>query len=221
MFTIAFYVALAAPPPPASPEKPGVWFGMTAGTSEYLPVLVLQKKPFAAELKLTPEQEKKIKELRAKLLEQVKNARNRTTETKGFKEVHAEIARERDEAIPPILTDGQYQRFRQLVWQAEEAYFGALGMADNPVVAKAVGFTDDQKKKIEEWAKEHQTAMVDLRKKPDEARAKMKELNEKVVLSLTAAQKAKWNELQGEPFKGPDVILQPGQHPLKFPEPKK
>ncbi|HEY2786339.1 MAG TPA: hypothetical protein VGJ05_15335 [Fimbriiglobus sp.] len=219
---VAFLLlAFAAPPPPAGRAAPEIGFGMPGNSSEYLPVLVLQKKPFAAELKLTPEQQKQVKELRAKLLERVKGARFQIGKNKGLKEVQAEIAKETDEAIPKILTPGQYKRFRELVWQTLEAYLGAIALAENPVAAKAIGISADQAKRIAEWGKEYKAALAEIRKNPTAARANRKAIDEKVIESLTAAQKEKWNALQGEMFKGPSVILEPGQRPLQFPTPKK
>ena len=128
---------------------------------------------------------------------------------------------ETDEALSKILTDAQTARYRQLVWQALEASEGPLRLAANPVAAKTIGFTGDQRELIDGWIKELEAARSAQRQEPAKAREKMNSLNEKVVAALTAGQKSKWNELLGEPFKGRDIILQPGMRPLKFPEPKK
>jgi hypothetical protein len=216
-----FVVALAAPPAVEPLPKPESGFGMPASTSMYLPKTVLEKKPFAAELKLTEEQGKKVKELHAKLNADIKDAHNRATGGKTLHDVFVDIAKDTDGAIAKLLTDGQARRHRQLVWQSFEASEGTLHLAANPVVAKAIGFGDDQNKQIAEWMKEWEAARQELRRDPAKVRDTTKGLGEKVLASLTTAQKVKWNELEGEPFQGPDVILQPGMRPLKFPGPKK
>jgi hypothetical protein len=221
-------IAMAVPPAAEPPPRPETGFGMPASTSMYLPKTVLEKKPFAAELKLTEDQQKTVKGFNAKLNADIKDAHNRTTGGKTLNDVFVEIAKDMDDTIVKLLTDGQAKRHRQLVWQSLEASEGALRVAANPVASRAIGFTDDQKKRIEGWVKEHKeiprvTAWggEEYREQIKASQEKSKAISDKVVADLTAAQKAKWDELLGEPFKGPDVILQPGMRPLKFPEPKK
>lgn len=216
--TALVLLALAAPPVPETDPKPEIRFGMRADTSEYLPLLLLQKAPVKTELRLTEEQGTKVKELRAKLVAKLKDARNRTVEE--LKTYYDEIAKEVDESLPPLLTEGQYKRLRQLVWQTVEATQGPMGVAKNVVAVKSLGLTADQLKQVEEWGKEFDLARRSGRTDP-KAPETVKALNAKLLASLTAEQKRRWNDLQGEPFKEERLILQPGQRPLKFPEPKK
>jgi hypothetical protein len=93
-------------------------------------------------------------------------------------------------------------------------------VANNPVAAKALGLTDDQKKEFAGLLEERTAAVRASRNAgPDAFAAAVKPPNEKLLKALTAEQKKKWNELQGEPFKG-EFVLQPGMRPFKPPEKK-
>ena len=105
-----------------------------------------------------------------------------------------------------VLRPEQAKRLRQIVWQQRGAHvFG------DPDVADALQLTADQRErihKIEEdslralWAPparspDHRTP--DVWKKPDDF---WKKVNDRLLAVLTEDQKAKWQDMTGEPFQG-------------------
>ena len=150
------------------------------------------------ELKLSDEQVKKIQELGTKQREAFQGLRDLSQEERRTK--MQELTKANDKAIGEILKPNQLKRARQIALQRQ----GATAVL-NEDVAKSLNITDDQKQKIREIQakarEESQGAGFDEegRKKREEVR---KQTNEKVMALLTAEQKTKLKEMQGEPFTG-------------------
>lgn len=217
--TFMLALATAAAPVPAGADKADTWSGLPASTSDHLPVLLLRKKPIQDELKLNGGQLARLKEIDKALLAGVKAYANQPPERRPT--YFDDLARDTDAAIAGALTAEQYRRFRELFWQVYEAARGPTMVATNPVAAKVLGLTDEQKKEFAGLRDEFETAMRAAPRKfgpaaPPAADSPGKVINEKVVKALTTGQKKKWNEMQGEPFQG-QLVLQPGMRPITAP----
>jgi eukaryotic-like serine/threonine-protein kinase len=184
---------------------------------------LLRQESVQKELKLTPEQMMKLQQISEKMR---KKFRATVQASDGdLKKVQALMA-ENEKACAAVLTPDQGERLKQIFYQRQ----GALALAD-PEVAKPVQLSDLQQKKIREINEETGRQVSDLwsaaaatnpygaaypyPQQPGypggyltdkETLKKMTELRQvavdKVLKVLTDAQKSKWKEMQGEPFKG-------------------
>jgi Spy/CpxP family protein refolding chaperone len=157
-------------------------------------IFLLGQKSVQEELKLNDEQIKKVKELQEKQREVFQNFRDLSPEER--REKMQEMAK----AVDGVLKPPQLKRVKQIALQQA----GARAVNDEEV-AKALNVTDEQKEKIREIQRESFEKMRELGRDEDAAKKRqelMKETNEKMMAVLTAEQKTKLKELQGEPFKG-------------------
>ena len=123
-------------------------------------------------------------------------------------------------AVGEILDATQVKRFRQLELQQ----MGALIIAMRKDVATELMLTDDQTKQIAaartQYESDRRAAMQGFQDMSQEDRAKLmpkmqemqKAAGEKIAGLLTDTQKAKWKDMQGEPFTFP-VPTQGGPRP--------
>jgi Spy/CpxP family protein refolding chaperone len=173
-------------------QRPGGGFGGFGGGMMFL----LGQKSVQEELKLSEEQTKKIQELSAKQRESFQGLRDLSQEERRTK--MEELGKANQKAIAEILKPEQMKRARQISLQQP----GAIA---NPEVAKALNITDEQKEKMREIQTKSFEELRGLRGQEDAAK-KIAEIrkatNEKVLGVLTADQKKKLKEMQGEPFKG-------------------
>ena len=118
---------------------------------------------------------------------------------------------EGEHGISETLKPGQIKRFKEISLQQDGPLLSV--MAKDGEVAAAWKLTDDQKQKIKTIAEEMREAL----KVAGGDRSKMQELlksgNGKLMNLLTEAQKTKWKELIGEPFKGELNAPQGGPRP--------
>lgn len=184
--------------PALAQDKPRGFGGFGGGGK----LFYLTQKSVQDELKLTDDQVKKFTELQEKQRGGFRDLQGLSQE-----EVRAKMqerAKETDRAISEGLKPEQLKRLNQIYYQQR----GADTFTD-PEVQKALGFTDDQKQKVEAIQKDGQAAMRDLFQPGGdraEAAKKMEEFRksqqEKLTSVLTADQKTKWTELQGTKFEG-------------------
>jgi RNA polymerase sigma factor (sigma-70 family) len=211
----------------------GAGFGMGSSfSSGYAShkLTALVQKPVQRELKLTNEQQKKVRTLEAKhkrdllrLMPQnplaafndpaatMKDLRNAPAKAQ-------ELSKEVDKAIEGILTTAQGQRLGEIALQLRGGH--ALG---DPEVAKALQLTKDQTEKLQEIQQEAMKEMqkIGLQAMGDAVRGgpnpaafqktsgqvaeKMKalwnDLGNRLLEVLTPEQKAEWQKLTGNPFK--------------------
>lgn len=174
-------------------QRPGGGFGGGFGGGM---LNLLRQKSVQDELKLSEEQTKKIQELSEKQRESFQGLRDLSQEERRTK--MEELGKANQKAISEILKPEQMKRARQISLQQP----GALA---NPEVAKTLNITDEQKEKMREIQTKAGEELRGLRGQEDAAK-KIQEIrkatNEKVMGILTAEQKAKLKEMQGEPFKG-------------------
>jgi len=167
------------------------------------PLMLLGQESVQKELKLNDEQVKKLDELRQK-------SREKFQEIFGGDEAERpkkmqELNEENRKAITALLSPEQSKRLKEITYQQR----GGSALAD-PEVAKALNLSEEQQQKVKTINEETNAAMRELftpGQAPDEdARNKMNDLRkssgEKLLALLSADQKTKWTELQGESFKG-------------------
>ncbi len=153
------------------------------------------------ELKLSEEQIKKVEDLSASMREKFKEALGLEGDERRTK--WEEIRKENEKAVE-ILKPEQSKHLKQISYQQQGA--GAFANAE---VVEALKLTNEQKQEVEKI--NHESRFAQMRElikgaADEEDRKKIEELrkdaSEKVVKLLSDEQKAKWKDLQGEPFKG-------------------
>jgi hypothetical protein len=210
------------------PDPVPIGFGIPADNKSYWPVHVLTRSAVQDELKFTDDQKKQAAKLQDDMDEQITTAAG-TLRPAAIPRAFADIARKTDTAIDKLLAAEQKSRFRQVTWQVMEHVSGPTGIVTNPVFAKELGLTAEQRKAVAKIAKDHEAAANALfRQAPPGGNfrpAGLDKLQEKfdaqLMKALTDAHKKKWNEIVGEPFKG--KIDMPGSFLPEFapPVPKK
>ncbi len=174
-------------------QRPGGPGGFGGGVLFYL-----GQKSVQEELKLSDEQVKKIKELTEKQRESFQGLRDLSQEDRRTK--MQELAKSNDKAMSEILKAGQLKRAKQIALQQMGA--GALRNED---VVKALKVSEEQKDKIREIQAKSREEMQGLGRDEDARKKRqeiMKATTEKVMGVLTADQKTKLKEMQGETFTG-------------------
>jgi type 1 glutamine amidotransferase len=165
--------------------------------------MLLQQGSVQKELKLSPDQLKKVEELSEKMREKMQGVFALEEPERG-KKLQA-LLQENDKDLQAILTSQQTKRLKQIVYQQQGT--AALATED---VTRALGLSDEQRKRITDISAETGRKTRELFQPgtpPDQAaRAKLEAIRkagfDKILAVLTDAQKKSWQELQGEPFKG-------------------
>jgi Spy/CpxP family protein refolding chaperone len=199
-FTLAAaVVAIAVSPALAQEQQRQPLDGYGSGVL----LLIHTQKSVQEELKLSDEQVKKVTEL----WEQATKRPN--FQGLSRKEIQQKLAERNKavyEAVAKILDAKQHKRAKQIALQRElKKQHGLSFTLNNKEVAKALEITDEQKDKLREIRTKE---LEDSRGLgfDEEGRKKREEIrnatNEKVNAVLTAEQKTKLKNLQGEPFKG-------------------
>jgi type 1 glutamine amidotransferase len=165
--------------------------------------MLVRQETVQKELKLSTDQLKKAEELSEKMREKTQGVLALEEPERGQK-LQA-LNQENDKALAGILTPEQAKRLKQIVYQQQ----GTSALA-TPDVAKALGFSDEQRKRIADISAEtgrKARELVQPGAPPDQAtRVKMEALrkagSEQILAILTDDQRKAWKDLQGEPFKG-------------------
>jgi Spy/CpxP family protein refolding chaperone len=199
-FTLVIWTSVALGQPP---------FGGPPGGGDS--TMLLRQESVQKELKLTPEQINKVEDLSENIREKFREVFEAPEEERGKK--MQELRKENEKAVAQILKPEQVKRLKQISYQRQ----GSRAFTDTDV-AKALQLTDEQQKKIREINEEAGRKMRELFQPgmppDDETRQKITELQkasaDRIMKLLTEAQKTKWKELQGEPFKGEIRFGPPG-----------
>jgi Spy/CpxP family protein refolding chaperone len=187
-------------------------FGMFGGGAGLLSNKGVQK-----EIKATDEQASKLdafaEEMRGKQREAFQGFQDLSDDERRTKmqEVGRKMQEDINKGLAGILKPDQVKRFDQIQLQTQ----GAQAFA-TPRVQEALKLTDDQKAKINTITQEsRQASMEAFQSAGDDRQAAMqkiteirKQANEKAVNVLTAAQKAQWKEMTGDPY---EVRFEPRQ----------
>jgi hypothetical protein len=166
---------------------------------------LLTQKSVQEELKLTPDQVEKVTELQRKQQGARQGLADLSQEERAKK--MQEMTKETDKAVAGLLKPDQSKRIKQILLQQQ----GAMAF-NTPEVAQAMNFTAEQKQKLKDIqdtaTKERQAlrggggAGGDRQAMAQKIAEITKKTNTEAMALLTAAQKTKWQELTGEPFKG-------------------
>jgi hypothetical protein len=188
-----FVVAAVLPPLDEPSQSPGlIRFG-------HKPVLMLRFKAVQEELKLTPEQVQKHQKLLTGMRDQML-----TLIENGERKKARSVVDEQEKGLRDILTPGQRKRLQQVYLQVQGLW--AMTEADT---AKALQLTPEQVKNLRELQAAIEKEIEKSVGQAGTRSAVQKKLaehhaaaNDKGLLLLTAAQRDKWKEMTGEPFKG-------------------
>ncbi len=197
----AAVVVMACGPALAQQQRRGFGGGFGGGA-----IFLLGQKSVQEELKLSEDQVKKVKELSDKQRESFQGLRDLSAEERRDK--IQEMTKANDKALAEILKPGQLKRVRQISLQQQ----GAFALV-NPEVAKALNISEEQKDKIREIQTKAREESQGLGRDEEGIKKRQeirKSTNEKVMGVLTAEQKTKLKEMQGEPFKGEIRFGPPG-----------
>ena len=199
---VAAVAAMAASPALAQQRGFGGFGGNT--------VMLLGQKSVQEELKLSDEQVKQVEELSAKQREAFQGFGDLSQEERRTK--MQEMTKANDKALAKILKSAQYKRVEQIALQQQTSRALAFTL-NNEEIAKELKITDEQKEKIREIQAKSREEMQGIERN-EEGFKKMQEImkasNDKVKGVLSAEQKAKLKEMEGEPFKGKIEFGRPG-----------
>lgn len=163
------------------------------------------------ELKMTPAQIAKIDEAQQAVREAMAEAfqggfRNMTPEEQ--QRAAGKVEEIQEKAVASILDQTQLKRYKELQLQQ----MGAMALL-RPSVARELGLTEQQTARLREIQQKQQQEMRDMfqNASPEERQQmfqRMQELRKKndeaLLAVLTPAQKTKWTQMQGAPFKFPE-----------------
>jgi Spy/CpxP family protein refolding chaperone len=165
-------------------------------------LLLLRQKSVQQELKITPEQAKKIQEFCNKEHEAFLKAVKLGKEEAEKKILELRAANQK--FLEDNLSEAQRKRLGQIYLQVT-----ALHQLVQPEAAKALNLTDAQQTKFKEMhaeARKKFFAILEAKENREARHQKLKQMREEVYKAigevLTAEQKAKAKELVGEEFKG-------------------
>lgn len=118
-----------------------------------------------------------------------------------------------DKAVAGVLDQTQLKRYKQLALQRQ----GAMALL-RPSVAKELGITEAQRTQMQELQQQQRQARGDmprgnfgemtpeeLRKMAQQRREQQEKNSQALLGVLTPAQKTKWTEMIGKPFKFPEM----------------
>lgn len=189
--------------------------GMMGGGMMGGGLMLLRMPEVQTELKMTQPQIAKIDSAQQTMFEAMREGMQGGPGQRSPEEMQAAMAKFEElqaKAVTSILDQTQIKRFRQLELQRQ-----GPGAVMRPAVAKELGVTAQQQAKIRELQQKQMEEMrsmfqggrgqmtpeerQDMAKKMQENRTK----NQQAVLGvLTPAQKTKWTEMLGKPFKFPE-----------------
>jgi Spy/CpxP family protein refolding chaperone len=187
----------------AEPAEPVVAEGTT------VQLLLLRQKSVQEELKVSPEDAKKIAEFTTKESEEYRKALKLSEKDRQAKV--EELEKENKKFLADNLSEAQRKRLGQIALQVS-----GLQQLTRPEVARLLNLTEEQQKKFKEMRVEARKELAELisskdREGRNEKLAKLREaVDKKIEAVLTDEQKAKAKELVGEPFKG-KLVFEEGE----------
>jgi Spy/CpxP family protein refolding chaperone len=185
----------------------GGGFGGFGGAATY--ASLLGNEGVQKELELVDDQLTKIKAIQDKSREGLRELfqggagggnnlsdEERTARREELQKKMAERNASLDKEFTEVLLPHQRERLAQLKVQANLQRLGTVGTLTSKEVADQLGITEDQAAKLKDANEAINKELNDkIAKLRDETRAKLLE-------SLSASQKEKWNKIQGEKFEG-------------------
>lgn len=172
------------------------------------PVHLLSQKSVQEELKLSDEQLKTVTTVSEARRSLFRDFHYRSPEQ--WQQKMNELAGQEKELVEE-LKPAQALRLQQIALQLR----GSLALVE-PEVAAALSLSDEQKARVKElqsqpgaWGPPRMGPRPDWKK----AEESLKNLKEQLLAVLTSQQNSKWQELNGEPFKGEIRFGHPGHGP--------
>ncbi|HVC94487.1 MAG TPA: hypothetical protein VND64_12390 [Pirellulales bacterium] len=164
-------------------------------------VMLLRQSSVRKELKLTPDETKKIHEFTLKQWEKALEVSKLGEKERDKK--FTDMAKENERFLEETLEKDQRTRLDQITLQVA----GLLCVTRSDVASK-LKLTADQKKRAATFQKEGRDEMEELihATKDEEKQEKLAELRQtsrkRLLDLLTDEQESKWNEMTGKPFNG-------------------
>jgi hypothetical protein len=186
--------------------------GMMGGGGGLL--FLAMAKDVQTDLKLTDDQTKKLDELNKSTNDKRQKMRQEMQDSgadrNAMMEKMQELNKETDKGLAAIVSPDQMKRLKQVSLQQQQKTGGLMAVLNNPDVKDKLGLNDEQKEQLsgfQEDARRSRTEIFQENQGDREAiQQKMAEyntsMNKKLDKLLTADQKAKLKDLEGEPFKG-------------------
>lgn len=172
------------------------------GREAKLKLGLLHQKSVRGELRLSPEQIKKVEDFTLLWRKALRELLDLPVGERPKKE--AELAQQVIAFLSKTLEAKQVMRLTQIYLQI----FGILAIQYDPAVSKALRLTEEQRKRLTEVSEHTEKTMAEIggMRDVEEMRQKFaalrKEQQEKVWDTLTMEQKQEWKKLTGEPFTG-------------------
>ena len=180
----------------AQPGRGGPGFG---GGSMFM----LMNESVRKELEIVPDQEEKLRELGEKMRDEMRqmfsgmrdlSSEERQAKFAEMREKGQERMKEYQAQVGGILLEHQKTRLKQLQVQSQMRRSGTSGALASETLAKELGITEEQKKKLAELREE-------VQKETEEKISKIREeAREKLLSVLTPQQRKKLEEMTGEQF---------------------
>jgi Spy/CpxP family protein refolding chaperone len=185
---------------------PGAGFGPGGGFDDRGPagrLGTLMQPDIRKELEIVPEQEEKLRTVGREIGQRMREVfsglrdlpedQRRTTVEERMRAVNEEF----DKRIDEVLLPNQKERLGQIILQRRAQRRGTAGALASDETAKALGLTDEQKKKLQEVGRE-------VQKEIEEKLAKIREEAEQKVLEvLTPEQREQYKKMLGERYQPP------------------
>ena len=165
-------------------------------------MMLLGQKSVQEDLKLSDDQVKEWKEFGEKMRKEREGLRDLSREEAGKK--MQELRKEGEEKLAKLLDKKQAKRLKQITLQVQGA-----SAYSNPEVAKALAFTDEQKKDIKAIQEDAGKQIREIFQGEGTREEKFKKVGElqktataKALKLLTDDQRKTWKEMTGAEFKG-------------------
>jgi Spy/CpxP family protein refolding chaperone len=198
VLAVAAMATVALAQPDRGDRRQG--FGDTAG------LLLLGNEAVVKELELVEDQQTKLRELGEKQRDEIRAMfegmrdlpdDERRAAFEGMREKIEEQAKKVQDEVNNILLPNQVARLKQIQFQQSARGFGGRGGVTSGRVAEALGISEEQREQLRAKAEE-------IRAETDKKIAEIRKDAEKQLLQvLTPEQRAKYDELMGEPFELP------------------
>lgn len=197
MFVPAFAAVLVSGLPGRAQDKPKM-----VPEEGAVQVMLLRQKSVREELKLTPEETRKIHEFANRQWKKAQHIHNNLSVNEHRAE-YEKMTKENERFLDEILEPEQRKRLDQITMQV-----AGLMWVTNPKVAEELKLTDEQKQKAKGMQQEARREMHDLIHStgPEARQEKLKELRatsrKRLMDLLTDDQERRWKEMIGSPFHG-------------------
>jgi len=176
--------------------------------------MMLQSEEVRKELEIVEDQQKELDKLRDEMRDQMREMFSgmrdvpRDQRRERFEQMREKMrtaAQEMEKKVNAVLLPNQIERLNQLELQMQMRFRGTEGALASDAVVKALGITEEQKKRMQEVAAEAQREMQEAMQKARE------EARQKILAVLTPQQQETLKKMVGEQFEMPRPNFRRGQ----------